>query len=403
VGAAQPLTQFAGATGVSVAVKTDNPLEGMLSSQEAVDLQVVIAVIASIVVALLSLLYWLCGNSWRSAFRSLDRFYDFDHYVADGESEVKRPQAIGGIFTIIAISCMLAVSILATVEYVLVPVYTQGVSPHAPPFRPSGQFNVSVRLIGSAASCKSAPTILPPAAADIVGAWTTGFQPLPSTCEMFWACQHCVFATSAFAVSFLVDEADSFAAGIEYSIHFPGFIGSSASKPSSPDDAPSPFTLSSALFPPQALKSVFRGSATSAIAVSLVPVVFKSSVGSFAHLVSGLPGSAVNESTYTTASNGVSVRFQITSTPYVFDVQPTPRFQLQLLAQIASLLGTILVACKVAMNLVESFDRNNFWMLPQASVPKMLSLQCVLRRTQLYLSCVHGTFRGARAQLTRFL
>jgi hypothetical protein len=86
----------------------------------------------------------------------------------------------------------------------------------------------------------------------------------------------------------------------------------------------------------------------------LVPVVFESSsVGSFAQVLSALPGSAVNQSTYSSAGNGVAISFQVTSTPYVFDVQETPRFPLQLLAQIGSLLGTILVACKLAMNLVE--------------------------------------------------
>jgi hypothetical protein len=392
VGAAQPLTlaadspaAFEGSglrTGVKVTPSTENPLGAMLSSSEALYLQRVIAMCATAAFAVLSVVYWLCGDSCRSSFRSLDYLFDLDHYVPDGESAVKRPQAIGGVFTVIAVFCMLTMSALASVEYFFEPVYTKGVSPDAPPFRPAGLYNISVRLLGAAASCPSPPTITAPEPFDVVGASTTGFRALASTCEMHWACANCVFATSSFSVSFAVVEADSFAAGIEYTIQFPGFSfnssSSSASSPSSTanDNVPPPFKLTSALFPLHPLKSVFRGSNASVVSISLVPVVFRSTaVGSFADLVSALPGSAVNESTYTREGNGVSVSFHIALAPYIFDVQETPRFPLQLLAQIASLVGTILVACKVVMNAVESCARDKPW-LWRPKVGRCCCCQC---------------------------
>ncbi len=184
---------------------------------------------------------------------------------------MRRHRTLGGFFSIVALFLVAGLLSIAVVEYKLVPTYSRSLSPQAPPFPPVGRFNFSVQL-HSAPACDS-PIIDGPTTAQLQGVHSQAWRlDSDGSCSMYWACDNCVLTSSLpFTASFALTDPNVYAAGMDYSLTFPGFT---ATPGSGSDNAP--FVLTSSLWPSQPFVSVFRGDLATQISVSLVPVVLRS-------------------------------------------------------------------------------------------------------------------------------
>ena len=274
---------------------SSNPLDASLNrdSVKAVTTQIVVAVMAAVLIVLILVLYTFFRRVPRvkALLRDFDIFYDLVHYVREGAPQSRESRALGGLFSVLALVVMVLLLSVAIIQYWLVLTYIRSVSPNAAPFQPVGIFNFSMRLY-SAPACQS-PNIQGPTSAQLQGIRSQGWQLHPDrSCSMYWDCANCEFIASTLTTSFTMTDPNVYAAGMDYTLTFPGFSTSAAGSGITP-----PFVLSSLLWTDSPLLSVFRGSSATEIGVSLVPVVVRTStpeVGTFAQLIGVVPGSQVN-------------------------------------------------------------------------------------------------------------
>jgi len=186
---------------------------------------------------------------------------------------------------------MVTLFAVAVVQNTLVVQYTSTISPKPLPVNPTGLFSFTARFL-SVPQCGTAD-IKGPSASQVLGASSSGSAPSPDgSLNVFWQCPDCQTTLTSFTVSFSVTDTACFAAAIQYSASFPGYITTGGASTSVP------FVLTGTVAPKSPLHTVFRGPTATNIDLSFVPVLVDgspASVGSFAQVLAVSPGSQVNQ------------------------------------------------------------------------------------------------------------
>lgn len=361
VGCATPLdsntaTQLTTASAASFSANSNSnsnsPLDAYLSSQSnrAQNSQIIVVLIALGFVVLLSLLYALIRKQpWiKQCLRGADRLYDWSHFVQLDQPILRRQRAIGGFFTIVVGIIMATLIVLSVIQFELSTSFTQAVSPKSPPFPPTGTFSFGLQLF-AAPSCFNV-SISGPDCFSLVGYATSKTQITAASVSASWTCADCQLATHTFGVSFNFTDYNCYSGGFSYSLTLPAFRSESG------DTATDNFMMNGWVAPRPALWTVFSGPQATVLTISLVPTAIRVSpvlVGSFASLSSVQYGSQVAASSSATPQQGLTVTFEVSVSQLLFEVVPVPQSPLLLLAQIFSLLGTVVVFGRIAMHVAE--------------------------------------------------
>ena len=319
-----------------------DPLDTLTATKEAEKELIIICVSSSsvLLIVIISVIYFYYRkrDSVKKAFKVMDIIYDTDHYTVLGEPIIRREKAIGAYFTILAIAVILILLSLSLVGFVYDKQYIRGVVPISPPFRPKGQFGISVVFVG-AVDCTDSNITLP----SIDGFVTAKTNSIDNGfCSSSWECSDCTFVAPSLTTSFSINGPYSYASGIKYSVMFPAFVDQYGNRMGEP------FILSGSVIPTDPMNNVFRGG-PSAIDISMIPVTFKHQyVGSRAQLTGTLLGNEVGNELFHTQKS-VSIIFTVKNSPSIYQVEEVSKSVLTLFASMGSLVAMIIAGGKVTM------------------------------------------------------
>lgn len=324
--------------------------------------------IVLILVALLITMSVCALECIRSCLESFDLFFQLQHYTTSGNSIVKHATKLGGYFSLLTLLLVTGIITSTLLQYFQGFQVNKGIAPDAARFQPTGTILLQAKLYGVSSGCQIASmTMDNPSSTSSPPSFQVGhLDPDDTTaCVLKWNCgDTCSLLDAQLGVTMTLSESDAAASAITFQVQVPGFTKS----PTLPNVA-APFTLTSSLLPPIPLMSVFRSTsnnpAPSTISVSLLPVSIDystpSEIGSFAQLVSLVPGPTVNETTYSSSQSGsVSVRFVLSTSLLTEHVTAVSTSILQVLTQLVSLCGSAILAMSIFMRYLE-MTREESW------------------------------------------
>lgn len=335
----------------------------------------------------------------KKALRELDWLYDTKHYVPVGTALRRHPRALGGLFTVLVLAFGVALLLMGLADYLWAQPFVFYVSPRAAPFAPRGRLAVAVQLIGAPAACTAvcaSPdgpngtgwtalgqgdgqattenglfTVVAPGDQELVpstGTWAWGVRDVQDMqCTWFWECRDCEVATSnALSVTLALSHPLATAAALAISVHSPGFAAASGDPdPEGWGDA----TLSQLVWPGGQGDLLLRG--TTMLQLSLVTAVLSGTsgplmVGTLMQQSSAVTlGSVVNATEWaakadlgtgnasSSGDSGLQVQVVWTPSALTYQVAADPQSLLALVAQLGSLVGTMIVCGTALLSVIE--------------------------------------------------